>query len=90
MICSRASTHAAVHFYFASRRHMGGFPSSMKIKKNMVLEEWNGKREMTEKTWELNFSDLPMAFITMFLFPFGVYASTRAELKTRFPRKETI
>ena len=64
---------------------MGGgpFPSSMGVHKNKFVEEWNGKREITEKTWEVGQANLPALFLMCFVIPYGVYAWTRAEFESK-------
>jgi hypothetical protein len=57
----------------------GGFPSNLKVKKNKFVEEWNGKREITEKSFEVQQGMLPTIFVTLILIPAGVYYWTRAE-----------
>lgn len=57
----------------------GGFPPSMAVKKNIHMEEWNGKREMTEQTFEIGYADVPMLIFYGILVPYGVYTATRTE-----------
>lgn len=38
----------------------GAFPASMTVKKNKYMEEWNGKREITEKTFGVDFGGAPI------------------------------
>mmetsp|Transcript_1402 Transcript_1402/g.4301 ORF Transcript_1402/g.4301 Transcript_1402/m.4301 type:complete len:80 (-) Transcript_1402:366-605(-) len=54
----------------APRRWMGG---KMDIKKNYFVEEWNGKREITEKSFDYTWTNTPVLIATLFLFPAGVY-----------------
>ncbi len=57
----------------------GGFPSNLKVKKNKFVEEWNGKREITERSFEVQQGLLPTIFVTLILIPAGVYYLTRGE-----------
>ncbi len=57
----------------------GGFPANMAVKKNKFVEEWNGKREMTEKTFAVNFADIPKLLMTLFVVPYGIYTWSRSE-----------
>ena len=67
--------------YTPRRRGMaGGFPANMKVKKNISLEEWNGKREITEQTFEMNFQGAPIFLITLVFVPGFTYFATRTEL----------
>jgi hypothetical protein len=61
----------------------GGFPSNLKVKKNKFVEEWNGKREITEKTFEVDQSKVPTIFITLILIPAGMYYWFKAEFQAR-------
>jgi hypothetical protein len=57
----------------------GGFSSDLKVKKNKFVEEWNGKREITEKSFEVQQGTLPVILVTLILIPYGIYSLTRAE-----------
>ena len=48
---ARAAPAWASSLTAAPKRRMGGLTN---VKKNYWVEEWNGKREITEKTFELN------------------------------------
>ena len=65
------------------RRHAGGFPARMAVKKNKFIEEWNGKREITEKTFAMDFGDVPTFLLMIVIFPYGVYTWTRSEFLNR-------
>jgi len=45
---------------------MGG---KMGVKKNFHVEEWNGKREITEKTFEFGPDNVPWLIGTCAVFP---------------------
>ena len=58
----------------------GPFTDAMHVKKNKYVEEWNGRREITEKAFEVGPDNLPAIFFCVFVFPFTVYTFTRREL----------
>ena len=51
----------------------------MGVKKNLAIEEWNGLREITDKTFEFNVDECRQIFIFAVLFPYFVYSVTRYE-----------
>lgn len=69
-----------VSFLLYRRTMAGGHPAKMAIKKNMYLEEWNGKREITERTFEINGIDIPRLVFFVMIVPFGIYSWSRSEL----------
>ena len=58
----------------------GPFTDAMHVKKNKYVEEWNGRREITEKAFEVNPDTLPAILFCCVLFPYGIYSFTRKEL----------
>ena len=58
----------------------GPFTDAMHVKKNKFVEEWNGRREITEQAFEVNLSNLPVILFFCVLFPYGIYSSSWAEL----------
>eukprot|EP00581_Thalassiosira_minuscula_P019034 CAMPEP_0183725678 /NCGR_PEP_ID=MMETSP0737-20130205/21173_1 /TAXON_ID=385413 /ORGANISM="Thalassiosira miniscula, Strain CCMP1093" /LENGTH=75 /DNA_ID=CAMNT_0025956747 /DNA_START=125 /DNA_END=352 /DNA_ORIENTATION=- len=58
----------------------GPFTDAMHVKKNKYVEEWNGRREITEMAFEVNPTNLPILFLTVVMIPYGVYSLTRKEL----------
>jgi hypothetical protein len=70
-----------------SRRSAGGFPSDLKVKKNKFIEEWNGKREITEKSFEMDQGKLPAILVTLVFIPAGVYYWVRGEFESRGDRR---
>lgn len=62
-----------------SRRRAGGYPADMAVKKNKFMEEWNGKREITEKTFEVGSDNAVSIFIFLGLVPYGIYTWSRSE-----------
>ena len=61
----------------------GPFTDAMHVKKNKYVEEWNGRREITEKAFEVNPSNLPSIIFCCLLFPYSVYHFTKKELKIK-------
>eukprot|EP00543_Licmophora_paradoxa_P004528 CAMPEP_0202448046 /NCGR_PEP_ID=MMETSP1360-20130828/6838_1 /ASSEMBLY_ACC=CAM_ASM_000848 /TAXON_ID=515479 /ORGANISM="Licmophora paradoxa, Strain CCMP2313" /LENGTH=94 /DNA_ID=CAMNT_0049065415 /DNA_START=45 /DNA_END=329 /DNA_ORIENTATION=- len=72
-----------------ARRAMGAgpFPSGLNVKKNKFVEEWNGRREITEENFHMDQSKIPVVFIMCFLIPYGIYAWTRSELENSGDRR---
>ena len=71
-----------------SRRSMaGGFPSKLKVKKNKHVEEWNGKREILEKSFEMDWAKLPTVLFYLGVVPFGIYTLVRVEFQTQGDRR---
>merc|ERR1719203_2229625 len=64
------------------RRKMGDGPfnDKMHVKPNKFVEEWNGRREITEMAFEVNPKNLPALFFCCVLFPYGIYHFTRKEI----------
>mmetsp|Transcript_28205 Transcript_28205/g.51389 ORF Transcript_28205/g.51389 Transcript_28205/m.51389 type:complete len:101 (+) Transcript_28205:92-394(+) len=64
------------------RRKMGDGPytDKMHVKPNKFVEEWNGRREITEMAFEVNPSNLGAIAFCCVLFPYGIYHFTRKEL----------
>ena len=68
---------------------MGGgvYPYRMNVNKNKFVEEWNGRREMTEKAFFVDGRKVaPLVFYCM-VVPFGFYYYTGMELRTTGGRK---
>jgi len=57
----------------------GPHPPKMAVKKNIYFEEWNGNREITEKTFEVGFGQVPTLVLYLMVIPYGIYAWSRAE-----------
>jgi hypothetical protein len=51
------------------------------------VEEWNGLREITDKTFEFNFSDAPTFVICLMVIPFFLYTVTRNEYLDKGDRR---
>ena len=60
----------------------GPFPHTdlMNVRKNKFVEEWNGRREITELAFEVNPDNLPSIIFCCLIFPYGIYYFTRKEL----------
>ena len=58
----------------------GPFTDAMHVKKNKYVEEWNGRREITEKAFTVNPNNLFSLVLCCVVIPYGVYDMTRREL----------
>ena len=65
----------------------GGYPSNLKVKKNKFVEEWNGRREITEKAFELDQGKLPSIILTLIIIPAGIYLWVRGEFESKGDRR---
>jgi len=67
----------------SQRRTMGGgpFPYGLNVKKNKYVEEWNGRREITEKAFQATADKVFTIVICCCVIPFGIYSLGRSELK---------
>lgn len=65
----------------------GPFPSGLNVKKNKFVEEWNGRREITEFNFYVTADKVPTILFMCFLFPYGIYAWTRSEFLNRGDRR---
>lgn len=65
-----------------SRRKMGGgpYPYNLGVKKNKFIEEWNGRREITEKSFNASGKTVPWIITLCIVLPYGVYSVVRDEL----------
>ena len=61
----------------------GPFTDAMHVKKNKYVEEWNGRREITEQTFEVGPSNIFQILFCCVVFPYGIYYMTRTELITK-------
>jgi hypothetical protein len=59
---------------------MGG--SKMDVNKNMFVEEWNGRREISEKAFEYGSKEMFRLFFTVGVFPVFCYFLCKNELQT--------
>mmetsp|Transcript_5681 Transcript_5681/g.10018 ORF Transcript_5681/g.10018 Transcript_5681/m.10018 type:complete len:95 (+) Transcript_5681:57-341(+) len=71
------------------RRTMAGgpFPYKLNVNKNKFCEEWNGRREITERSFEANGKTVPAIILLAGLVPYGVYRACRAELEATGGRR---
>jgi len=62
---------------------MGGgpFPYGLNVKKNKFVEEWNGRREITEKAFKANRKTVPWIICLTMVVPYAFYAVTKDELR---------
>merc|ERR1719210_2849151 len=69
--------------FYLNRRGMAGgpFPQNLNVKKNKFVEEWNGRREITEKSWEANFENVTGVLFYCLLVPYGIYYLAKYEFK---------
>jgi len=65
----------------------GGFPANMAVQKNKFVEEWNGKREITERTFEVTFETAPILVFYLMVVPYGIYTWSRSEFLSRGDRR---
>ena len=64
------------------RRSMGGgpFPYGLNVKKNKFVEEWNGRREITEKSFSASADKVATILFYCVVIPYGIYSLGRSEL----------
>jgi hypothetical protein len=65
----------------------GGFKPDMAVKKNYVVEEWNGKREITERSFKITTDTIPTLVVYCMLVPYGIYTWSRSEFLSRGDRR---
>lgn len=53
----------------------------------IAVEEWNGKREITEKSFEVTFETIPTLVMYCMVVPYGIYTWTRSEFLSRGDRR---
>ncbi|CAB9529262.1 expressed unknown protein [Seminavis robusta] len=76
---SKASRPLAIQ---AQRRHYVGW-----LKKNKFVEEWNGRREITEKTFKAKYANFHYFLFFGFGAPAGVYFWSRSEMHNKGDRR---
>ena len=57
------------------------------FQKNKFIEEWNGTREITEKTWTIDGSNVVSLLVSVVVFPTICYTLMKTELADKY-RKE--
>jgi hypothetical protein len=65
----------------------GPIPARYKVKKNKYVEEWNGKREITEKTFTVDETMAANLLLYVVVLPYGVYTLTRSEFQSKGDRR---
>jgi len=68
--------------FIISRRTYVGW-----LKKNKFVEEWNGRREITEKTFKAKKSNFHLFLLWGFAAPYGVYTWARSEAMNKGDRR---
>lgn len=64
-----------------NRKFAGGpWSHKMDVKKNKFVEEWNGRREMTEHSFELSRKNVPTLILTCLILPGLVWKCVSQEL----------
>eukprot|EP00591_Stephanopyxis_turris_P012190 CAMPEP_0195528094 /NCGR_PEP_ID=MMETSP0794_2-20130614/30089_1 /TAXON_ID=515487 /ORGANISM="Stephanopyxis turris, Strain CCMP 815" /LENGTH=84 /DNA_ID=CAMNT_0040659155 /DNA_START=93 /DNA_END=347 /DNA_ORIENTATION=- len=66
---------------YQKRNAGGGFSHKMGVHKNKMIEEWNGRREITEKAFSVNASNAASAVLWCAVVPVVFYKWTKAELE---------
>ena len=51
------------------------------------MEEWNGKREVSDKIFEFDSNAVPTFVFGLIVFPVGLYYMARWEFQKRDPRR---
>jgi hypothetical protein len=70
------------------RRQMaGGFDHNMGVQKNKYIEEWTGRREITEQAFSVNSSNIFSIILFAVVFPVGVFIGTKEELRHKGGRR---
>lgn len=59
----------------------------MAVRKNKFIEEWNGQREITEKSFSIGPAEVPTFVIYLLLVPYGIYTWSRSEFLNRDDRR---
>lgn len=81
-------TYLPTTFTYHRRRMAGGpFPERMNAHKNKFVEEWNGRREITELKFKVTPQNAPIVFISCVAIPFFFYAQSKAEFQSRGDRR---
>lgn len=65
----------------------GGFDHKMGVHKNKYIEEWTGRREITEQEFTVNSSNIFSIIMFVIVFPVGVFFGTKAELRQKGGRR---
>lgn len=65
----------------------GPISANYKVKKNGFIEEWNGRREITERSFEATSSTVLGLVVCVVVLPYGIYSLTRAEFQSKGDRR---
>jgi hypothetical protein len=65
----------------------GGFDHKMGFHKNKYIEEWTGRREITEQGFSVNSSNIFSIIMSVVVFPVVVFVATKAELRQKGGRR---
>lgn len=65
----------------------GPIPASYSVKKNKFVEEWNGRREITERSFKATHETVLSLVFCVLVLPFGVYSLTRGEFHSKGDRR---
>ena len=57
------------------------------FQKNKFIEEWNGTREITEKTWTIDGSNVVSLLVSVVVFPTICYTLMKAELADKYQKE---
>ena len=87
MLLAYFPSHLYILLLVTRRGMAGGQYAETAVKKNKYIEEWNGRREITTESFELNFKDVPRFLMCLVIFPFGVYTAVRTEMKQTGDRR---
>ena len=82
-LLARSATRSAV--LTTQRRNMagGGFPYKMSAKKNKFVEEWNGRREITEQAFVADAKKTRQILWFGVAIPYFIYWVSRHEFEVR-------
>ena len=65
----------------------GPIPARYKVTKNKFVEEWNGRREITEKAFVCDAKMAANLFLYVVVLPYGAYVLTRSEFQSKGDRR---
>lgn len=65
----------------------GPIPARYKVKKNKYVEEWNGRREITEKSFTPRPRKVAHIFFYVVVIPYGMYSWMKAEFVSKGDRR---
>ena len=57
------------------------------FQKNKFIEEWNGTREITEKTWTIDGSNVVSLVVSVVIFPTICYTLMKSELADKYKKE---